>query len=103
MNNNLIKFIAIEKLTKAINYGRITLDLQLRDGSIIGITTKGNKRTLYNASVKDDKDNTTAKNHIVARINDQIEKNLPKSTITFKVYSEHDKIKSIEVESEQTI
>lgn len=103
MNNNLPKFIALEKLAKVVSYGRITLDLQLRDGNIIGITTKGNKRTMYNGSQKDDKTNAVAKNHIVTRINEQLDSNIPNSTLTFKVQTQHDKIKVVEIESEQTI
>lgn len=104
MNNasNLPKFIALERLVQAIKHGAIDLQLQLRAGQIVGITTTGSKRTLYNSSEADVNTNNAAVEYIGRRIAQQLESGVSGETV-FKVFNNKDKIKSIEVESKQTI
>jgi uncharacterized FlaG/YvyC family protein len=99
---NLTKFIALEKLVQAIGHGTVDLELQLRAGKIVGITATGNKKTVYNSSDKDINDNKAALEYIVKRINQQLATKA-QSELTFKVSSNSDKIKVVQVESKQTI
>lgn len=100
--NNLPKYIALEKLLQTVGHGRVNLELSLRAGEIVGVTTTGTKRTLYNSSPKDQNNNQAALEYMVRRMSAQLEK--PNSwEISFKVSGNADKIKSIEVTSLQTI
>ena len=99
--NNLTKFIALEKLLQTIGHGKVNLDLILRAGSIVGITTRGTKKTLYNSSEKDENNNQTALEYILKRIQTQLESNT-QNELVFKISSNSDKIRSVEVESTQT-
>lgn len=99
---NLAKFIALEKLLKDVGHGSVNLKFQLRDGKIVGITTRGVKKTLYNSSEKDININQVALEYIVRRISQQLESQV-NSELVFKVSNISSKIKSVEVESEQTI
>lgn len=102
MSNNLSKFIALEKLITAIGHGRVDLQLQLRSGGIVGVTTTGTKRTLYNMSEEDVHGNQTALEDVVKRVAQQLESGVS-SELVFRIKNFQDKIKSIEVESTQTI
>ena len=100
--SNLPKFIALERLVQTIKHGAINLQLQLRAGEIVGITTTGNKRTLYNSSDVDINTNQVAVEYIGKRISQQIESGVS-GELVFRVFNNKDKIKSIEIESKQTI
>lgn len=100
--NNLTKYIALEKLLQTIGHGRVNLELSLRAGDIVGITTTGTKKTLYNSSAKDQNNNQVALEYIVRRISQQLE-NKSLWEINFKVSGNSDKVKSIDVTSTQTI
>ena len=102
MTNNLPKFIALEKLAQSLQHGSVHLELQLKAGQIVGVTTTGNKRTLYNSSEKDINTNQLALEYIVKRVSQQLETNTF-GEIIFKVFTVKEKIKSVEVESKQTI
>lgn len=99
--NNLSKFIAIEKVLQSVGHGKVNLELTLRSGNIVGITTRGNKKTLYNASEKDENTNQIALAYIVKRVSQQFESST-QWELGFKVGGIADKIKVIEVESQQT-
>lgn len=99
--NNLVKYIALEKLLQTISHGRVNLELSLRSGEIVGITTTGTKKTLYNSSAIDQNNNQVALEYLVRRISQQLE-NQNLWEITFKVNGNSDKIKTIEVTSTQT-
>lgn len=100
--SNLPKFIALEKLVQGLGHGRVDLSLQVRAGKIVTVLTSGNKRTLYNSSEKDINTNQKALEYIVKRIVQQLESGVS-SEVVFKINSAKDKIKSVEVESKQTI
>lgn len=99
--NNLPKFIALEKVLQTIGHGRVNLELSLRAGDIVGITTTGTKKTLYNSSAKDENNNQVALEYIVRRISQQFKTN-GQWEINFKVNGNSVNIKSIEVTSTQT-
>lgn len=98
---NLAKFIALEKLLQTIGHGRVDLELQVRAGSIVGITTTGSKKTLYNTSEKDENDNRRALEYIVRRISQQLESR-SQWELNLKVSGNSSKIRSVEVGSTQT-
>lgn len=100
--SNLEKFIALEKLIHNVGHGTLHLELQIRAGKIVGVTTSGNKKTLYNSSDKDINNNQTAMEYVVKRIMQQVD---TKTTgeLVFKVNSNSANIRSVEVESKQTI
>ncbi|MBI5954448.1 MAG: hypothetical protein HY865_22555 [Chloroflexi bacterium] len=100
--SNLPKFIALEKLVQTVGHGRIDLELQLRAGEIVGVTTTGSKRTLYNSSDKDTNNNQAALEYIIKRISQQLESKV-QSELVFKVDTNFDKIRSVTAESKQTI
>lgn len=100
--NNLPKFIALEKVVQTVKHGNIALELKVRDGAIVGVVTNGSKKTLYNQSTKDINTNNTAFEHILKRINQQLESQIT-GELVFKITSSKDKIKSVEITSEQTI
>lgn len=99
--NNLPTYISLEKLLQTIGHGRVNLELSLRAGTIVGITTTGTKKTLYNSSAKDMNNNQVALEYIVRRIQTQLESN-SKWDINFKVSGNSAKVNSIEVTSTQT-
>lgn len=100
--SNLPKFIALEKLVQTLKHGKVGLELQLRAGEIVGVIATGNKKTLYNSSEKDINTNKTALEYILKRIKQQLESKAS-GELVFKVFNSQDKIKSVEVESKQTI
>lgn len=100
--NNLTKYLALEKLLQSIGHGRVNLELSLRSGDIVGVTTTGTKKTLYNSSAKDENNNQVALEYLVRRIQKQLE-NQSLWEINFKVSGNSDKVKSIEITSTQTI
>lgn len=100
--SNLPKFIALEKVVQTVGHGTIDLEFQLRAGEIVGITTTGSKKTIYNSSDKDVNNNQSALEYIIKRINQQLESKV-QSELVFKINNVSDKIKSVVVESKQTI
>lgn len=100
--NNLAKFIALDKLLESVGHGRVNLDLSVRSGLVVGVIATGTKKTLYNASTKDENTNQTALEYIVRRISHQLESN-SQWEINFKVTGKSDKMKTIEVTSKQTL
>jgi hypothetical protein len=100
--SNLPKFIAIEKVIQTLGHGTLALNLQVRAGKIVGVGTTGSKRTLYNASEKDVNTNQTALEYIVRRVSQQLENKIS-GELVFRVYCQSDKIKSVDVESKQTL
>lgn len=102
MNNNLPKLIALEKITKNITHGDISLDVHVVNGAIARISAKGTKKTLYNQSEKDINTNQVAFRYLLERMMAQVE-NSGSGVVTFTVATQHKKIKYIEVESTQTI
>lgn len=100
--SNLPTLIALEKLVSSINYGNAKLDLKVHKGKIVNIITTGSKRTLYNSSSKDINTNQAALEYIVKRLNDQLQSAVS-GEITFRVQVHKDKIKSIEIQSTQSI
>lgn len=100
--SNLPKFIALEKVVQSVKHGNIALEFKVRDGQIVGVITNGNKRTLYNQSTKDINTNDTAMEHVLKRINQQLESGVS-GELVFKIQINKDKIKSVEVSSSQTI
>jgi len=101
-NGNLAKFISLEKLFTAIKHGRVELEIHLRNGEIASVITKGNKKLLFNSSEKDINNNQAALEYIVKRVGQQLEKKIS-SELIFKVRNVGDQIKSVELESTQTI
>lgn len=99
---NLTKFIALEKLLQTIGHGTVNLGLSVRAGKIVGITTTGAKKTLYNQSEKDENTNTKALEYILRRIHSQLESK-SQGELVFKIVSNFDKIKVVEITSTQTI
>lgn len=100
--NNLPKYLALERLLQNIGHGRVNLELSLRSGDIVGVTTTGTKKTLYNSSAKDQNNNQVALEYLVRRIQKQMESN-SLWEITFKINGNSDKVKSIEITSTQTL
>jgi hypothetical protein len=100
--SNLPTLIALEKLVSSINYGNAKLDLKVHKGKIVSIITTGTKKTLYNSSAKDINTNQTAFEYIVKRLMEQVQSGIS-AELTFRVQSHRDKIKSVEVESVQSI
>lgn len=98
---NLSKFLALEKLLQTIGHGRVNLELNVRAGEIVGITTTGTKRTLYNQSNKDQNTNQTAFEYVVRRVGQQLTTNT-NWELEFKIAGKSDRIKSVEVTSRQT-
>ncbi len=102
MSDNLAKFVSLEKLFSAIKHGRVELEVQLRNGEVASVTAKGNKKLLFNSSEKDINNNQVALEYIVKRVGQQLEKKIS-SELIFKVRNVGDQIKSVELESTQTI
>lgn len=102
MSSNLPKFIAIEKVIQTLGHGNLGLDLQVRGGKIVGIGITGSKKTLYNSSEKDVNTNQAALEYIVRRISHQLESKVSGELI-FKVHNQNDKIRTVEMESNQTL
>lgn len=100
--NNLPKFIALEKLLQNIKHGKVDLEFLLREGKIVGIATTGSKKTVYNQSDKDINTNEVALEYILKRITQQLESGVA-SELLFKITNERSTIKSVVVESKQTI
>jgi len=100
--SNLPVFLGVDKVVKAIDHGKVVLDLQVRAGRIIGVTTNGTKKTLYNTSEKDINTNQSALEYMIKRVAQQLESGVS-SELVFRVNSNQNKIKSIEVESKQTL
>lgn len=102
MKDNLPKFVALERIVQNLQHGVVNLDLRVRAGKIESFVTAGNKKTLYNSSEKDVNTNQTALEYIVKRISQQLESKTT-GELVFKVNINQDKVKSVEVESKQTI
>lgn len=98
---NLPKFIALEKLLHTIGHGRVNLDLTVRAGEIVGITTTGTKKTLYNRSTSDENTTQTALEFMVRRISQQFTTQASWQ-LDFKVSGKSDRIESVEITSSQT-
>lgn len=98
---NLPKFIALEKLLQTIGHGRVNLELNVRAGEIVGITTTGTKKTLYNQSQKDDNTSQKALEYVVRRVGQQFTTNTAWQ-LEFKICGKSDRINSVEVTSSQT-
>lgn len=96
--SNLPKFIALETLAKKVQHGTINLSVQVRKGEIIGVIAKGNKKTLYNSSEKDQNTNQVALEYIASRLHQQLDGKID-GELSFKVNNKSDKIESIELES----
>lgn len=100
--SNLPKFIALEDLAKKVQHGTIKLDIQVRSGDIVSITAKGNKKTLYNVSEKDQNTNQIAFEYIAQRISKQLE-NKVDGELVFKISNKSEIIDTIELESTHII
>ena len=100
--SNLATFISLEKLFQALQHGRAELAVQLRSGSIVSVMAKGKKRLIYNSSAKDINNNQKALQDIVKRVIEQLSSGVT-SEMTFRVKNINDKIRSVEIESDQNI
>ena len=100
--NNLPKLIALEKITKDIIHGDISLDVHVVNGAIATISAKGSKKALFNQSEKDINTNQTAFRYMLERMKVLVESS-GSGVVTFTVSTQQNKIKFIKVESTQTI
>lgn len=96
--SNLPKLIALETLAKKVQHGAINLSIQVRQGEIVGITAKGNKKTRYNISDKDQNTNQVALEYIASRLHQQLDGKID-GELSFKVMNKADKIDTVELES----
>lgn len=98
--SNLPTLVKLEKLVQSIKHGRAELGLTVRGGEIVSITATGKQKHLYNSSNKDTRNNRTALEDILKRIHSQLE-NKVSSEVIFRVKNVGDKIKYVEIESDQ--
>jgi len=100
--SNLPTLIAIEKLVSSISYGNANLDLKVHKGKIVDVVATGTKKTLYNSSSKDVNTNKTAFEYLIKRLNEQLQSGAS-SELVFRIETHKQDIKSIKVESTQSI
>lgn len=100
--NNVATYVALEKVAKAVNRGRIVLELQVFNGDIAGVTATGKKKLTYKVFESDEDTNKGALSQLVKRVVQQLESGVS-GELVFTVRSTKTLIKSIEVESKQTI
>lgn len=90
----------MEQLVQSIKHGRAELGLQVRGGEIVSITATGKQKHLYNSSNKDSRDNRMALEDILRRVQAQLKSGVA-SEVVFRVKNIGDKIKYVEIESDQ--
>lgn len=100
--SNLPTFLALEKIIQSVGHGKVDLGFSVRAGSIAGVVVTGTKKLLYNSSKKDQNNNQKAIRDIAERIFKQLESEAS-SELVFRVKNLGKLIKSVEIESEQTI
>lgn len=99
--SNLPTLVKLEGLVQSIKYGRAELALQVRGGEIVSVTATGKQKNLYNSSNKDVRNNRMALEDMLKRIQSQLKSGIS-SEVVFRVKNQGDKIKYIEIESDQS-
>lgn len=100
--NNLATYVSLDNLIQGLSHGKVELGLQVRSGSIVSMLVSGKKRLIYNSSNKDLNTNEKAIEDIARRLIQQLKSGVS-SEITFKIKNLGNKIKWIEIESDQSI
>ncbi len=103
MSSNIEVLARLDRLTKLVKNGRVSLDFTIHKNEIKSVQAKTRVKNLYNQSSEDVHNNMTAMEHIIRMVKSHLESKSDRD-LNIKLRPDNSgKIKSVEFEKEEVV